>query len=70
MIWTATPSAKPSPGPPPSPSSKNFLMFEAVRAESLGAYGHPITKTPAFERLRSHAFELSSVVAAATPIVQ
>lgn len=50
----------PSPGPPPqpppppaSPSGKNFLLFlpDAVRAESLGTYGHPITKTPAFDRL-------------------
>jgi choline-sulfatase len=31
----------------------NFLLFlpDAVRAESLGTYGHPITKTPAFDRL-------------------
>jgi hypothetical protein len=43
----------PPPLPPVPPSGTNFLLFlpDAVRAESLGTYGHPVAKSPAFDRL-------------------
>ena len=47
------PAPGPKPSPAPKPSGKNFVLFlpGAVRANALGAYGHPICKTPAFDRL-------------------
>jgi arylsulfatase A-like enzyme len=47
------PRPHPPPTPPSKPSGKNFVLFVAgaVRAESLGTYGHPVTKSPAFDRL-------------------
>ena len=47
------PAPGPKPSPAPKPSGKNFVLFlpGAVRADALGAYGHPICKTPAFDRL-------------------
>ena len=49
------PEPEPTPAPTPAPaiSGTNFVFYfpDGTRAESLGTYGHPVTKTPAFDRL-------------------
>ena len=43
-------------------SSQNFIVFQPdeMRAESLGCYGHPISKTPNFDKFAAEATRFDS----------
>jgi hypothetical protein len=72
------PSPAPAPAPPPhgppspplTPSGTNFLLYVpgSVRADSLGTYGHPVAKSPAFDRLAAQGtlFEQAHAVSPST----